>query len=135
MEQQRAVALCGSERAAEQRQAALAASLPDAGPSRAPPQKPERTTKGADCGPGIVIPEKNCAWCITQELLCLWDPGSHAWSCQLCQQLKKLCRRFEGLAEKGKCRVEDKGEGGGKRPKVRLMALEQTEGEDPQRGS
>ena len=60
VEQQRTAALCGSERAAEQRQAVLAVSPPEAGPSRAPPQKPERTAKGADQGPGIVIPEKNC---------------------------------------------------------------------------
>ena len=40
---------------------ALEASLPEAGPSLAPPQKPEQTTKGVDWGPGIVILEKNCA--------------------------------------------------------------------------
>ena len=74
--EQRCVAmLWGSERAA---------SLPEAGPSRAPPQKPERTMKGAHRGPGIIIPSKNCAWCIAQESLCLWDPEGHARSCQLC---------------------------------------------------
>ena len=51
--------------------AVLAASLPEAGPSRAPPQKPERTVKGAHHGPGIVIPKKNCAQCGAWESLCL----------------------------------------------------------------
>ena len=37
VEQQQAAALCRSERAAERRQAALVASLPEAGPSWAPP--------------------------------------------------------------------------------------------------
>ena len=84
VKQQHAVALQGVEKAVEQRQAVLAASPPEAGPSRAPPQKPERTTKGADCRPQIVIPEKNCAWCVMWESLCQWDPDGHAWSCQLC---------------------------------------------------
>ena len=35
----------------------------EAGPSRAPPQKPEQTTKVVHHGPGIIIPEKNCMWC------------------------------------------------------------------------
>ena len=43
VEQQCAEVLRGLERAAEQRQAVLAASPPEAGPSQAPPQKPERT--------------------------------------------------------------------------------------------
>ena len=47
-EQQRAAALRGSEKAVEWRQAVLAVSLPEAGPSRAPPQKPEQTVKGVD---------------------------------------------------------------------------------------
>ena len=68
-EQWHTAALCGSERAVKQRQAVLAASLPEAGPSRAPPQKPKRTTKGVDWGPEIIIPEKNCTWCVTWELL------------------------------------------------------------------
>ena len=59
----------------------LAASLPEAGLSRAPHKKPEWTAKGADHGLGIVIPEINCMRCIMWELLCLWDPDSHAWSC------------------------------------------------------
>ena len=92
---------------------ALAASLPEAGPSQAPPQKPERTTKGADQGPGIIIPEKNCVRCIVQETLCWWDLEGHAWSCKLCQQLKKPCQRFEEPKEKGKQRAEDEGEGAG----------------------
>ena len=87
--------------------AALAASPLEAGPSQAPPQKPEWTTKGVHCGLGIVIPEKNCMQCIMQESLCLWDPEGHARSCQLCRQLKKPCRRFEEPSEKGKRRVED----------------------------
>ena len=48
-------------------------SPPEAGPSRAPPQKPEKTTKGVDHGLGIVIPEKNCMWCIMWGSLCQWD--------------------------------------------------------------
>ena len=64
VEQRHAVALHGSERAAERRQVALAASPPEAGPSRAPPQKPERTAKGAAWGPGIIISEKNCMHCV-----------------------------------------------------------------------
>ena len=62
-------------------------------------------------------------------------------SCQLCQQLKKPCWRFEELTEKGKQRVEDKGKGEGpsKRPRVGL-SLEQmeqrwSEVRDPQVGS
>ena len=129
------------ERAVEQRRAALAALPPEAGPSWAPPQKLERTAKGVDQGLGIVIPEKNCACCITREILCLWDPEGCAWSCKLCQQLKKLCRRFEELSEKGKRRAEDEGKGAGpsKRPRVRptleQMERRRTEVEDPQVGS
>ena len=78
VEQQRAAVLHGSERVAEQRQAVLVASLPEAGPSWAPPQKPERTTKGPHRGLGIMIPEKNCAQCVAWESLCRWDPEGHA---------------------------------------------------------
>ena len=53
VEQQHAVALHGLERAAERRRAALAALPPEAGPSRAPPQKPERTM-----GQGLSSPRK-----------------------------------------------------------------------------
>ena len=133
--------LHGSERVVEWRRAALAASLPEAGPSQAPPQKPERTTKGADQGPGIIIPEKNCAHCIVQETLCRWDLEGCAWSCKLCRQLKKPCQRFEELKEKGKWRVEDESEGAGpsKRPRVGLTSewteWRWTEAEDPQVGS
>ena len=35
-------------------------SPPEAGLSRAPPRQLERSMKGANCGPGIVIPEKSC---------------------------------------------------------------------------
>ena len=84
VEQWHAAVLRGSERAAEQRQAALAASLPEAGPSLAPPQKLERTVKGAHRGLGIIIPKKNCAQCVAQELVCQWDLEGHTWSCQLC---------------------------------------------------
>ena len=121
--------------------AALAASPPEAGLSQAPPQKPEQTTKGADQGPGIIIPEKNCAQCIAHESLCQWDPNGCAQSCQLCRQLKKPCRRFEELTEKGKRRVEDKGGGAGpsKRPRVKpsleWMERRQAEVRDPQVGS
>ena len=120
---------------------ALAVLPPEAGPSQAPPQKPEQTVKGVHWGPGIVIPKKNCMWCILQELLCQWDLEGCAWSCQLCQQLKKPCRRFEGPTEKGKRRAEDEGEGVGpsKRPRVRLtsewMERRWTEVKDPQVGS
>ena len=63
------------------------------------------------------------------------------WSCQLCQQLKKPCQRFEGPSEKGKQRVEDEGEGEGpsKRPRVRSLSerteWRRTEVGDPQVGS
>ena len=92
-------------------------------------------------GPGIVIPEKNCPQCVARVLLCLWDPEGRAWSCQLCQQLKKPCRRFEELSEKGKRRAEDEGEGVGpsKKPRVRPMSermeRRRMEVEDPQVGS
>ena len=135
-EQQRAAMLRGSERAAERRRAALAALPPEAGPSRAPPQKLERTTKGADQGPGIIIPEKNCAHCFTWETLCWWDPEGCARSCKLCHQVKKPCRRFKEPSEKGKWRVEDEGEGAGpsKRPRVGPMSEQlewrQTEAEE-----
>ena len=123
VEQWHVATLHGSERAVERRWAALVALPPEAGLSWAPPQKPERTVKGADQGPGIVIPEKNCARCIGWEILCWWDLEGHAWSCKLCRQLKKPCRRFEEPSEKGKQRVEDEGEGVGpsKRPRVGLM--------------
>ena len=83
-EQWHTAALHGSERAAEWRRAALVALLPEAGPSWAPPQMPERTMKGAHQGPGIIIPEKNCTQCITWESLCQWDSEGRAQSCQLC---------------------------------------------------
>ena len=68
--------------------------------------------------------------------MCRWDPEGHARSCQLCQQLKKPCRRFEEPTEKEKRRAEDEGEGAGpsKRPRVGPLS-EQTEVEDPQVGS
>ena len=140
-EQQRVATLRGLERVAERRQAVLAASPPEAGLSRAPPQKLERTMKGADQGLGIVIPEKNCTHCIAREVLCQWDPEGRAWSCKLCWQLKKPCRRFKEPSERGKWRAEDEGEGAGpsKRPRVRLMLEQmerrQMEVEDPQVGS
>ena len=77
-EQQRTAALRGLERVVERRRAVLP---PEAGLSQEPPQKPERTAKGADQGPGIIIPEKNCMWCVTQETLCQWYPEGHTWSC------------------------------------------------------
>ena len=76
VEQWRAAVLRGLERVA---------LLPEAGPSRAPPQKPERTTKGVDQGPGIIIPEKNCTCCVAWETLCWWDSEGCARSCKLCQ--------------------------------------------------
>ena len=64
--------LYGVERAAEWRRVVLAApSPPKAGPSRAPLGQPERSVRGVDHEPGIVIPEKNCAWCIARQMLCL----------------------------------------------------------------
>ena len=130
--------LHGSERVVEWRRAALAASLPEAGPSQAPPQKPERTVKGVDQGPGIIILEKNCVHCVMQETLCWWDPEGRAQSCKLCQQLKKPCQRFEEPSEKGKRRAEDEGEGAGpsKRPRVGPTSeWRWMEVEDPQVGS
>ena len=97
-----AVALHGSERVVEWRRVALAVSPPEAGQSWAPPQKPERTVKGAERGLGIVIPEKNCMRCVAWEALCLWGLEGRTWSCRLCQQLKKPCWRFEEPTEKGK---------------------------------
>ena len=97
--------------------------------------------KGVDQGPGIIIPEKNCACCVTWETLCRWDPEGHTRSCKLCQQLKKPCQRFKELKEKGKWRAEDKGEGAGlsKRPRVgpslEQMERRQMEVKDPQVGS
>ena len=128
VEQWRAVALRGLEKLVEQRQAALAVSPPEAGPSQAPPQKPERTAKGADQGPGIVIPEKNCVCCVVWEILCRWDPEGCARSCKLCCQLKKPCRRFKEPMEKGKWRAEDEGKSAGpsKRPRV-VLTSERTE--------
>ena len=120
---------------------ALAVLPPEAGPSQASPRKPEQTVKGVHWGPGIVIPEKNCMRCVAWELLCRWDPEGRAQSCQLCRQLKKPCRGFEELTEKGKQRMEGEGEGAGpsKRPRVGQMSeqMEQrwTEVEDPQVGS
>ena len=73
--------LQGLEGAAEWRQAALAALPPEAGPSRALPWKHAHTGKGADLPLGVVIPKKNCTWCVTQESLCLWDLDGHVWSC------------------------------------------------------
>ena len=75
------------------------------------------------------------------ELLCQWDLEGHAQSCQLCRQLKKPCRRFEELTEKGKWRAEDEGEGVGpsKRPRVGLpsewMERRWTEVKESQVGS
>ena len=80
VEQQCTAVLRGSERAAEQRQVVLVVLLPEAGPSQAPPQKPERNMKGVDWGPGIIIPEKNCTCCIMHESLCWWDPNGCTWS-------------------------------------------------------
>ena len=46
----------------EQRRMALVAlSPPEAVPSRAPPGQPERSVRGVNHEPGIVILEKNCA--------------------------------------------------------------------------
>ena len=104
------------------------ASPPEAGPSWAPPQKPERTAKRADWGLGIIIPEKNSTRCVMWESLCQWDLEGCARSCQLCQQLKKPCQRFKELMEKGKWRAEDEGKGVGpsKRPRGE-PSLEQME--------
>ena len=141
VEQWCTVALHGSERAAEQRRVALVVLPPEAGPSWAPPQKPERTMKGVHQGLGIIIPKKNCARCVAQESLCQWDLEGRARSCQLCQQLKTPCRRFKEPTEKGKWRAEDEGEGArpSKRPRVgpslERTERRRTEVEDPQVGS
>ena len=85
VEEQRGAQLCGADRAAEQRRATLVVpSPPKAGPSRTPLGQPERSMRGVDHEPGIVIPEKNCAWCVARETLCLWKLAGHAQSCQLC---------------------------------------------------
>ena len=124
IEEQRGVQLCGAERAVEQRRVALVAlSPPEAGPSRAPPGQPKRSARGVDHKPGIVIPEKNCTWCIARQTLCLWKPARHAWRCQLCQQLKKPCRRFEEMVAEGKWRAEGK-RGSRKRPRVVAEEME-----------
>ena len=99
--------LRGAERAVEQRRVALVAlSPPEAGLSRAPPGQPKRSATGVDHKPGIVIPENNCAWCIARQMLCLWKLARRAQSCQLCQQLKKPCQRFEEMVMEGKWRAE-----------------------------
>ena len=65
----------------EWKRAALAVLLPPkAGLSRAPLGQPERSTRGIDHEPGIVIPEKNCTRCMARQMLWLW----------------KLARRCEG---------------------------------------
>ena len=74
----------GAKQGREGGGAVLAASPPEAGPSWAPPQKPERTMKGVDQGLGIIIPEKNCMRCVAQERLCWWDLEGRAWSGKLC---------------------------------------------------
>ena len=58
-EQQRMATLHGSERVAERRQAALVASLPEAGPSQAPPQTSDRVFSAADtaCSSGCAPPD------------------------------------------------------------------------------
>ena len=109
----------------------MAPSPPEAGPSRMPLGKPERSTRGAEHEPGIVIPEKNCAWCIARQTLCLWKLARHAWSCQLCRQLKKPCQRFKEMVVEGKQKAEGK-RGTTKRPRVmaeetEVRAEEQTE--------
>ena len=93
VEEQRGAQLRRAERAVEWRRVALAApSPPKAGPSRTPLGQPERSVRGTKHKLGIVIPEKNCAWCVARQTLSLWKPAGHAQSCQLCQQLKKPCQ-------------------------------------------
>ena len=109
---------------AEQRRVALVApSPPEAGLSRAPPGQPERSARGVDHEPGIVIPEKNCTWCVARQMLCLWKLARRARSCQLCWQLKNPCRRFEEMVAEGKWRAEGE-RGSRKRPRV---VVEETE--------
>ena len=62
------------EKVVERRRVVLAAPSPEAGLSRAPPRQPERSLKGADCGPGMIILEKNCV----HGSLCLWELDRHA---------------------------------------------------------
>ena len=99
----------------------MAPSPPKAGLSRAPSRQPEKSMKGADHGPGVIIPEKNCTQCVVQEELCHWEPTGCTWSCRLCQQLKKLCWQFEETVTEGKWRVE--GERGA-RKRLRVMVEE-----------
>ena len=68
-------------------QAALVVSLPEAGPSRAPPQKPERTTKGVD-HPG----EELCAVCHMGVLV----PLGPRW---MCMELSTLLTTEETVQE------------------------------------
>ena len=70
-----------------------------------------------------VIPEKNCAWCIARQTLCLWKPAGHARSCQLCRQLKKPCWQFEEMVAEGKQRAEGE-RGSRKRPRVAVEEME-----------
>ena len=100
-----------------------APSPPKAGPSRAPLGQPERSARGVDHEPGIVIPKKNCIRCIARQTPCLWKLAGHAWSCQLCWQLKKPCQRFKEMVAEGKQRAEGE-RGSRKRPRV---AVEETE--------
>ena len=71
--EKRAEEWCMVEKMVEWRRAVLAAPSPEAGPSRATLRRPERSTTEASCRLGIFIPGNNCAWCIMQESLCLWE--------------------------------------------------------------
>ena len=63
----------GAERVAEWRRVALVVpSPPKAGPSRAPLGQPKKSVRRVDHQLGIVIPEKNCSWCVARQMLCLW---------------------------------------------------------------
>ena len=42
---------------------------PKAGLSRVPPGQPERSTRGVNHELGIVIPKKNCAWCVARQTI------------------------------------------------------------------
>ena len=101
-------------------------SPPEASPSRTPLGQPERSVRGAEHEPGIVIPEKNCARCIARQTLCLWKLARRAQSCQLCQQLKKPCWRFEEMVMEGKRKAEGK-KGTRKRPRVMAEETERAE--------
>lgn len=88
-EEQRVAESCEVEQRAvmlamEQCWVPLEAMMPQASPSKV-------AMKQAEWTPRVVFPEKSCARCDRQEVLCLCDLDWHTWACQLCRELKKPC--------------------------------------------